>query len=1224
MQLQPSYLIDELSQTLQQRIMFLDGAMGSMIQTFHLEENDFRGHRFIQHPTSVKGNNDLLVLTQPQLIEKIHLDYLESGADIIQTNTFSANKISQNEYGLSNLVNEINHAAVLLAKNACKTIMNKYPGRKCYVAGSIGPTNATLSISPDVHNPAFRSYTFDQIKDIYVEQITALVNAGVDILLAETSFDTLNLKACIAAIKHVEYLNNIKYPLFLSVTFSDLSGRTLSGQTIDAFYYSIEHAQALAVGLNCGLGAKDLTNQIATLSEICSCFISCYPNAGLPNPLSATGYDETPAITANYLEIIAKNIGLNIVGGCCGTTPEHIKAIVTKIKGISPRPLPKLTNALHLSGLNTLTINNYSASDKQFYIVGERTNVTGSPTFAKHIQANNYPAALEIARSQVNNGANILDINFDEGMLDSLQCMQHFLNLIATEPDICKIPIMLDSSKFEVLEAGLKCVQGKAVVNSISLKEGETEFIRQAKTIKDYGAAVVVMAFDENGQAVTLEDKIKICCRAYSILTTVVNFNPSDIIFDSNILTIATGIEEHNNYAINFIQAIGLIKEKCPQTLVSGGVSNLSFAFRGNNHVREALHSVFLYHAIKAGMDMAIINAGMLTIYDEIEPELKAACEAVIFNSDSKATENLINLASSFKKENKEDKIAAAKWRELVIEEKINYALINGIEQFIDVDTQELLNIYSSPLAVIEKPLMNGMKEVGKLFGEGKMFLPQVVKSARVMKKAVAYLQPFMLEAENSKQQTQKPVFVIATVKGDVHDIGKNIVALVLRCNGYEVIDLGVMVSCDKIIQCAIDNNAAFIGLSGLITPSLEEMIHNVKQFELANIRIPILIGGATTSKLHTAVKIFPHYKYGVVHINDASLVAESCANLLSANKGEYLDKIAKQYTQLSEDFNKVQTEKTLKPYTQAKENYFKADFSKIDQPNKLGVFEIVIDLNIVKNYIDWSPLFWAWGFKGLYPKILTTSEYKDECKKIYTDATQLLDQLLTGNYTFDAKAVVGWWRANSDGDDVIIYDNNNTAIEKFCFLRQQGQLPINFCISDFISPKAQGDYIGAFIVTMGHNIEKTIKDFEANGDDYLAIMTKVLADRLVEAMAEYVHLIMRQSCGIKENLTIDDLIREKYQGVRPAPGYAACPDHTEKSKIWQLLDGQNLTGASLTENYAMYPPSTVAGYYFTNPKAKYFAVGKINKDQVESYATRKKMSVTEVEKWLAPNLAYN
>lgn len=1227
--LTPSPIINKITQTLKKRIMFFDGAMGTVIQNYKLEEADFRGERFLEHKTPLKGNNELLALTRPDIIKQIHIDYLEAGSDIIETNTFSANKISQADYNLTHLVEELNFEAVRLAKEAVAFIKTKYPERECYVAGAIGPTNVTLSISPDVNNPAFRSRTFDELKDVYYAQAKSLIDAGVDLLLPETTFDTLNLKACIYAIKQLEEEYGQKFAVILSVTITDLSGRTLSGQTIEAFWYSVAHAKPLAVGINCALGAKDMIPYIVALGRVANCFISCYPNAGLPNPLSATGYDETPDLTADYLYAMATHGGattLNIVGGCCGTTPAHINAIYNRLQALPPRQIPQIRQATYLSGLEPLVIDS-NPDNRQLYMVGERTNITGSPLFSKLIKNNDFSGALAVARSQVENGANIIDINFDEGMLDSKACMTTFLNMVATEPDICRVPIMLDSSKFEVLEQGLKLIQGKGIVNSISLKEGEDVFLQHAKIVQNFGAAVVVMAFDENGQAVDLDSKVSICKRVYDLLVTKLDFNPSDIIFDPNILTIATGIDEHNDYAKNFILALTQIKQQCPYALTSGGVSNLSFSFRGNNIVREAMHSVFLFHALKSGLDMGIVNAGMLTIYDDIDPVLRVACEAAIWNTNPDATENMITLAENYKSQNNKAEEKIDEWRNLPLEERIIHSLVKGIDAYIEQDTQDAHAKYIKPLNVIEQPLMNGMKVVGKLFGEGKMFLPQVVKSARVMKKAVAYLQPFMeQEASRNGNTDSQPVFIIATVKGDVHDIGKNIVALVLRCNGYNVIDLGVMVGCSDIIKAAKEHRAQFIGLSGLITPSLEEMMYNVREFHNEGINVPVLIGGATTSRLHTAVKIAPNYPGTVVHVNDASLVAEVCSNLLGSNKEQYSTQIRDLYAKLKHEHSQLQSGGELVSYNNANKKAFKSDFSNIAQPKKTGVRIIDIDLKIVAKYLDWSPLFWAWGFKGLYPKILTHKTYGDECQKIYADAQTMLGTMLDSG-RFKPTAVVGWWQAVSSGNDVIVYDDEHTEIERLCFLRQQNVAEINYCLSDFIVSGDSGktDYIGAFIVTMGTEVEKMALEYEKNNDDYSSIMVKALGDRLVEAMAEYVHKLMRDECGygINENLTNEDLIYERYRGIRPAPGYPACPEHTEKAKIWKLLDGDNTSGASLTENFAMYPPSSVSGFYFNHPQSKYFALGKISKEQVEDYAVRKGIGIVDAEKWLSPQLGY-
>lgn len=1219
--------INELKQTLNQRIVYLDGAMGTMIQSYKLTEADFRGEQFLNHSHDLKGNNDLLVLTRPEIIKEIHKNYLLAGSDIIETNTFSANRISQKDYGLENLVTAINAAAVKVAREACDEVMAENPARKCYVAGAIGPTNVTLSISPDVNRPEFRTHTFNQLKEVYYQQTRALIDAGADILLPETSFDTLNMKACLAAIQQVERENDCKYPVIISVTITDLSGRTLSGQTIEAFWYSVAHAKPLAVGINCALGAKDMAPYVAALAKVCDCYVSCYPNAGLPNPLAPTGYDETPEMTSEYVYDIAKHGVLNILGGCCGTTPEHIAAIVAKTKACEAHKLNNPASYTTLSGLEPLIINN--SETHQFYMVGERTNVAGSPKFARLVREGNFSEALEIAKQQVQNGANAIDINFDDGMLDAIECMTKFLNLVACEPEICRVPIMIDSSKFDVIEAGLQCVQGKAIVNSISLKEGETEFLRQAKIIQSYGAAVVVMAFDEEGQAVSQEHKVAISRRAYNLLIKELDFNPADIIFDVNILTVATGIEEHNSYGVSFIEAVREIKQTCPHALTSGGVSNLSFSFRGNNVVREAMHAVFLYHAIKAGLDMGIVNAGMLTIYDEIDPPLREACERVILNLDDSATEDLLDLAEKYKGQATET-VQIDAWRNDPLEERISHALVKGIDTYIIEDTAEALAKYGTPLDVIEQPLMNGMKIVGQLFGDGKMFLPQVVKSARVMKRAVAYLEPFMEEIAKASEAgvQEKKTIIMATVKGDVHDIGKNIVSLVLRCNGYEVVDLGVMVSCQAIMDAARKHNAVIIGMSGLITPSLDEMIYNAQQFEENGFTIPVLIGGATTSKLHTSVKIMQHYSGAIVHINDASLVAEACSKLLNpATYNGYINDVRAQYAKLRDDHYTLQRKTELPSFSEACSKKYRCDWSQTDIaiPKQLGVHPVNIELAEIAEYIDWSPLFWAWGFKGMYPKIMDNEKYGTECHKIYSDAQKMLSTIIT-NRLFEPKAVIGWWQANSIDQDVILYNTDSSIADKLCFLRQQNDKDVNYSLADYIAPFDSGykDYLGAFVVTM-HDVEKLADQYEKANDDYHAIMAKVLGDRLVEALAECLHKKMREYCsyGIGENLSNEDLIYERYRGIRPAPGYPACPEHTEKAKIWQLLDAETHTGAKLTENFAMYPASSVSGYYFNHPESKYFAIGKISRDQVEDYATRKQMPIEEAEKWLAPNLGY-
>ena len=1216
----------ELEKTLQERILFLDGAMGTMIQTYKLKEEDFRKGHFEDHAGDLKGNNDLLSLTRPDVIYAIHMKYLEGGADIIETNTFSGTKIAQKDYDLEHIVYKLNYESAKLAKKACDDFMAKNPGKKCYVAGALGPTNRTLSLSPDVNNPAFRAVTFDELVQDYYEQTKALIEGGADILLPETTFDTLNLKAAIFAIEKYQEEIQTKLPLMLSVTITDASGRTLSGQTVEAFWNSVRHARPLSVGLNCALGAKEMRPYLEELSNIADCFVSCYPNAGLPNPLSPTGYDETPLMTAKFVGEFVDSGFINILGGCCGTTPDHIAAIVNKCQAKKPRKRAEIKKATRLSGLEPFTIE--LTHNNPFYMVGERTNVTGSPLFAKLIKAGNFDEGLSVARQQVENGANIIDINFDEGLLDSKACMTHFLNLVASEPDIARVPIMIDSSKWEVLEAGLKCLQGKAIVNSISLKEGEVKFLEQARLIQRYGAAVVIMAFDEKGQAATKEEKISICKRAYDLLVTKLDFDPCDIIFDANILTVATGIEEHNSYGVNFIEAVREIKKVCPGALTSGGVSNLSFSFRGNNIVREAIHSVFLFHAIKAGLDMGIVNAGMLAVYDEIEPELKAKCEAVVLNLHPHATEELLELAEKLKNQ-KSDKTETKvdEWRNFPLEERISYSMVKGLDQYIEEDTEEARKKLGRPLNVIEGPLMDGMKVVGELFGAGKMFLPQVVKSARVMKKAVAYLEPFMEQEKlENKNVREQGVFVIATVKGDVHDIGKNIVGVVLACNGYKVIDLGVMVSAQKILDVAIENKADIIGLSGLITPSLDEMIHVAKEMERQGFKTPLLIGGATTSKAHTAIKISPHYNSPIAHVGDASLVIEVCTNLLSPERrGEYVKNLNESFQKIRERHANQSQDNELISLEEARAHSFKTNWEQVEiaKPSRVGVFTLDIALEEVVPYIDWSPFFWTWELKGTYPKILGHATYGQEAQKLFHDAQVLLNKIVKEKI-FSPKVAIGIFPAYSHGDDVIV--NNNTTLH---FLRQQkekiGDDGVYYCLSDFIAPEGHNDYFGGFVVTAGHEVEAFAKTFQDKQDDYSSIMVKAIGDRLAEALAELAHKKVRDifGYGLNENLSNEDLIKEKYRGVRPAPGYPACPDHTEKEILWKLLNANELTGVTLTENFAMNPPSSVSGFYFNHPEARYFNVGSIGEDQSEDYAKRKNESRTYVEKWLAPNLGY-
>lgn len=1243
---------DLLHQLISERILILDGAMGTMIQRYRLGEADYRGERFKDHPRDLKGNNDLLVLTRPDIIEGIHQAYLEAGSDIIETNTFNGTAISQADYGTESLVYEINVQAARLAKKAAAEWSARTPHKPRFVAGSIGPTNRTLSISPDVNNPAFRALTFDKLREAYAEQVRGLIDGGVDLLLIETIFDTLNAKAAIVAIQEVFEEKGVELPLMISVTITDRSGRTLSGQTIDAFWTSIAHAEPFSVGINCALGARDMRPYLAELSAISPVYISCYPNAGLPNAFGE--YDEQPETTAQFLQEFATSGFVNILGGCCGTTPDHIRAIARAVEDIQPRKVPVFKERYtQFSGLETLTIR----PDSNFIMIGERTNVTGSRRFASLIKAGDFTTALEVALDQVRGGANILDVNMDEGMLDSEQAMTTFLNLIATEPEIARLPIMIDSSKWSVIEAGLKCVQGKAIVNSISLKEGEEEFIKKARLIKRYGAGVVVMAFDEKGQAETVERKVEICRRAYKLLTEEVGFHPEDIIFDPNILAIATGIEEHNNFAINFIEATKIIKQTCPGAKVSGGVSNLSFSFRGNNLVREAIHTVFLYHAIRAGMDMGIVNAGQIGIYEEIPKDLLEHVEDIIFNRRPDATERMIAFAETVKGQSQRKEIDLS-WRQGSVEERLSYALVNGIIDFIEADVEEARQKYPRPLDIIEGPLMNGMKIVGDLFGAGKMFLPQVVKSARVMKKAVAYLQPFM-EAEKRSMGVREsgstgelstlphshtpPLpysptssqgkIVLATVKGDVHDIGKNIVGVVLGCNNYTVIDLGVMVPCDKILQTAIDEKADIIGLSGLITPSLDEMVFVAKEMERRGFKIPLLIGGATTSSQHTAVKIAPEYSGSTIHVIDASRAVGVVASLLDPKQKEAFEQSNRESQERLRKAHGKKKETTLVPFEKAYANRLKIQWRKEDIaiPSFLGrrILEDV-PLDEIARYIDWTFFFAAWELKGKFPKILDHPEYGPVARELYENALRLLHKL-NDEHLLTARAVYGFWPANSLENDIILYTDETRTKElmRFPMLRQQQAQPPgkpNLSLADYIAPLESGfpDYLGAFAVTAGLGVKELVKYYEKNQDDYHAIMVKALADRLAEAYAEYLHQRARRDWGygLTENLTYEDLIEEKYRGIRPAFGYPACPDHSEKFKLFDLLDASAI-GIHLTEQGAMLPAASVSGLYFAHPQAHYFSVGKIDRDQVTSYAMRKGMSVQEVEKWLTAYLGY-
>lgn len=1231
---------NSLIKLLKKRIVFLDGAMGTMIQRLNLEEKHFRGKALGNAPAQpLKGNNDILVLTQPEAILNIHKAYLKAGCDIIETNTFNANAISQADYGLEDRVFEINRKAAEIAVQAVR----ETGGRGKFVAGALGPTNKTASMSPKVEDPSYRAVDFEELAAAYREQAEGLAEGGADILMAETSFDTLNIKAAIYAMEEMFEQRGERMPVMLSMTITDMSGRTLSGQTVESFWNSVRHAKPVSVGINCALGASEMRPYIEELSRTADCFVSCYPNAGLPNPMSETGYDEKPEDTSALLEEFARSSLVNIVGGCCGTTPEHLSATVEKLEKIPPRKLPKIPSATRLSGLEPLTVRpSAGAKDANaggFVIVGERTNITGSPAFARLIKEDRFEDALQVARQQVENGANLIDVNFDEAMLDGVECMTRFLNLVASEPEISRVPIMIDSSRWEVIEAGLRCAQGKCVVNSISLKEGERVFLEQAKKIMRYGAAAVVMAFDEKGQAASKKDKVRICRRAYRLLTGKAGMDPCDIIFDPNVLAIATGIEEHNGYAVEFIESVKEIKKLCPGALVSGGISNLSFSFRGNKAVREAMHTVFLRHAVGSGLDMAIVNAGMLAVYEDIEKNLLEKVENAVLNKNPRASEELLEAAQGFQRGEKAGDEKNLDWRKKKVEERIRHALVHGIVDFTESDTEEALKKYKKPLDVIEGPLMDGMKVVGRLFGEGKMFLPQVVKSARVMKKAVSFLTPQMEKERKktgAKANTKK--FVIATVKGDVHDIGKNIVSVVLSCNNYEVIDLGVMVPCDKIINTAKKEKADAIGMSGLITPSLDEMIFNAREMERRKLNIPVLVGGATTSKTHTAVKIAPNYSGVVEHVKDASLVVGVCNKMLAPGKSA-------QYAKRLESEQRAQRERHLLgsskveyvPIGEARKKRFRADWKlSAGKPGKMGVIPFPEpDMEEIAGYVDWSPFFWTWELSGSFPSILKHPEWGKQATELYADARRVLDEIIKTR-AFNPSAVIGFWPANSIGDDVKIYPLREKTIRAnatVCFLRQQtkrkGRVKkeeIYYCNADFIMPLCCGkrDHIGAFVVTAGDKADEYAESFSRSGDDYTSIIVKALADRVAEALAEMMHKKAREIWGFgkDENLSRKDLISEKYRGIRPAPGYPSCPDHTGKTIIWKLLKAERHTGVSLTETFAMKPASSVSGFYFGHPQAKYFNVGKICEDQAKDYARRKKTPLEEAKKWLAPNLA--
>ena len=1214
---------------LQRRILILDGAMGTMIQGYKLQESDFRGERFADYPSDLKGNNDLLSITQPQIIKEIHRQYFDAGADIVETNTFSANGISMIDYNMVDLVYEINYESAKVACAARDEFVAENPGAVRWVAGALGPTSRTASMSPDVNRPAFRNATFADMRNAYYEQVRGLVEGGVDLLMVETIFDTLNAKAALFAIDEYFEATGKRLPIMASVTIVDASGRTLSGQTLEAFWTSINHADLLSVGINCALGAQEMRPYIEELSGMANVFVSCYPNAGLPNEFG--GYDQTPAEMAALLADFADSGFLNIVGSCCGSTPAFTRAIAEAMKNRSPRQIPELPPYPRFSGMEPLVVR----PDSNFLNVGERCNVTGSRRFAKLILNNQFDEALDVAQKQVENGAQILDINMDEGMLDSKAAMVHFLNLIASEPDIAKLPIMIDSSKWEVIEAGLQCAQGKCIVNSISMKEGEDVFLQHAKLARRYGAAVIVMAFDEKGQAETVERKTEICTRAFRLLTEEIGFPPQDIIFDPNIFAVATGIEEHNDYAVEFIEATRHIKTHLKGALISGGVSNISFSFRGNDPVREAMHSAFLYHAIKAGMDMGIVNAGQITVYEDIDKNLLKLVEDVLLNRNNEATEKLVDFAETVKSQGKKT-VADAEWRKLPVEERLKHALIKGIVEFIESDTEEARQKLERPLKVIEGPLMDGMNVVGDLFGAGKMFLPQVVKSARVMKRAVAYLQPYMEaeKAENAAKTAGK--VLLATAKGDVHDIGKNIVGIVLACNNYEIIDLGVMVPADKILKAAKEHNVDVIGISGLITPSLDEMVHVAREMQREKFTLPLLIGGATTSKAHTAVKIDPAYEQPVVYVLDASRAVGVVSNLLSKTQREdFVKSLKNEYVEVREAHRRKHGDKQLATIAAARDNSLKLNFSEkeITKPEFLGtkVFENY-PLAEIRERIDWTPFFQTWEMKGSYPKILEHETYGPEAQKLFDDAQQLLNEIVD-KQLLTANAVIGFFPANSVGDDIEIYTDESRKHEQTVVhtLRQQMQRNddrSNMSLADFVAPADSGvaDYIGGFAVTAGIGIEQLVARFEAENDDYNAILAKALADRLAEAFAELMHERVRKELwGYSPDETLDNdaLIHEKYRGIRPAPGYPACPDHTEKPALFELLAATATTGISLTENFAMLPAASVSGYYFAHPESRYFGIGRIGKDQVADYARRKGMSITEAERWLAPILGY-
>ncbi|MCW8844951.1 MAG: methionine synthase [Gammaproteobacteria bacterium] len=1220
----------ELQQLLRDRILILDGAMGTMVQACRLQESDFRGARFADWPQDLKGNNDLLSLTRPDVVKNIHAAYLEAGADMIETNTFTANAPSMSDYGMQDLVEEMNRESARLAREVADEYSMR-TGVRRLVAGVLGPTSRTASLSPDVNDPGYRNTDFDQLVDAYSVCTRALIAGGVDLLMVETVFDTLNAKAALFAITGIRESLGLDIPIMISGTITDASGRTLSGQTTEAFWNSVRHAEPVIVGLNCALGATELRPYVAELSRVADCHVSAHPNAGLPNEFGE--YDDTPEHMAEVIAEFARSGMLNLVGGCCGTTPEHISAIRHAVRNCAPRALPVITPKLRLSGLEAVNI----GEDSLFVNVGERTNVTGSAVFRKLIEANDYNAALDVARQQVEAGAQVVDINMDEGMLDSEKAMRTFLNLLAAEPDISRVPVMLDSSKWRVLETGLKCVQGKCVVNSISMKEGEQSFLEQARLVRRYGAAVIVMAFDEEGQADTVERKVSICERAYRLLTEQVGFPPEDIIFDPNIFAVATGIEAHNGYGLAFIEATRQIKQRMPQALVSGGVSNVSFSFRGNNAVREAIHSVFLYHAIKAGMDMGIVNAGQLAIYEDIPAELRERVEDVVLNRRADATERLLELAQDFRGQGGSARQTQdLAWRDWEVEKRLAHALVKGIDEYVVADTEEARLRAEHSLQVIEGPLMDGMNIVGDLFGEGKMFLPQVVKSARVMKKAVAHLIPFIEQEKRGGGQTKGRI-VMATVKGDVHDIGKNIVGVVLQCNNFEVIDLGVMVPCEKILDTAEREGANMIGLSGLITPSLDEMVYVAKEMQRRGMNLPLLIGGATTSPVHTSVKIDPGYEGPVLYVKDASRAVGVAQHLVGdSDRAPYVAEVKAEHQRRREQHAGQRSKGPAVSIADARANKLDVNWSAYTPPapNKPGIHVLdKVDVETLLPYVDWMPFFNAWEFRGTYPAVLQDSEVGEAARSLFADAQAMMDKLISENW-LQPKGVLGLFHANTVGhDDIAVFADagRDQRILTLHNLRQQKNLRAglpHLSLADFLAPHEQGiaDYLGAFAVTAGHGVEERAREFEKVHDDYSSIMLKALADRLAEAFAEYLHQQVRTDYwgyAANEGLSNEQLMAESYTGIRPAPGYPACPDHTEKASLFKLLDVETRTGIKLTESYAMWPTAAVSGWYFSHPQSKYFALGKIDKDQVVDYARRKGLTLDEAERWLAPNIGY-